>query len=122
MPRREQRPQTAGHQALIKPLPLRPAVLGGYTLDDFTVDEPAGAVTCRPGVSRLINKFWEVVFGAACCDCPLRARCTTAAKGKTVRLHEYDRRCVGHADRPTLQGSKPPTGSTGRWSSDRSRG
>jgi hypothetical protein len=40
MPRREQRPQTAGHQALIKPLPLRPAVLGGYTLDDFTVDEP----------------------------------------------------------------------------------
>jgi hypothetical protein len=50
-PRREQRLQTAGHQALIKPLPLRPAVLGGYTLDDFTVDGPAGAVTCRAGVT-----------------------------------------------------------------------
>jgi hypothetical protein len=80
----------AGHEALIKPLPLRPAVPGGYTLDDFTVDEPAGAVTCRAGVTRPINKFWDVVFGAACRDCPLRATCMTVAKGKTVRLHKHD--------------------------------
>ena len=39
----------AGHQALIKPLPLQPAVPGGYTLDDLTVDDPAGAVTAGPG-------------------------------------------------------------------------
>ena len=31
----------AGHTAVIKPKPLKPAVEGGFTLDDFTVDENA---------------------------------------------------------------------------------
>lgn len=31
----------AGHETVIKPKPLRPAVPGRFTLDDFTVDEPA---------------------------------------------------------------------------------
>jgi hypothetical protein len=39
----------AGHTAIIKPPPLRPAVDGGFTLDDFTVDEHAGTVTCPNG-------------------------------------------------------------------------
>ena len=34
------------HTAVIKPKPLKPAVEGGVTLDDFTVDETAGIVTC----------------------------------------------------------------------------
>ena len=34
---------------MIKPKPLRPAVPGGFTLDDFTVDEDAGTVTCPAG-------------------------------------------------------------------------
>ena len=41
-----------GHTAIIKPWPLRPAVAGGFTLDEFTVDETAGTVTCpEPGHS-----------------------------------------------------------------------
>jgi hypothetical protein len=28
-----------GHTPIIKPAPLRPAVTGGFTIDDFTVDE-----------------------------------------------------------------------------------
>ena len=79
----------AGHQAVIKPPPLRSAVPGGYTVDDFTVDERAGTATCPAGVTRPINKR-DVAFGAACRGCPLRARCTTAAKGKTLRLHKHD--------------------------------
>ena len=39
----------AGHTAVIKPRPLKPAVEGGFTLDDFTVDEHAGTVTCPAG-------------------------------------------------------------------------
>jgi hypothetical protein len=35
---------------MIKPKPLRPAVDGGFTLDDFTLDEDQGTVTC-PGKS-----------------------------------------------------------------------
>ena len=42
----------AGHTAVIKPKPLKPAVEGGFTLDDFTVDENAGTVTCPAGVTR----------------------------------------------------------------------
>ena len=36
----------AGHQAVIKPRPVQPAVEGGFTVDDFTVDAAAGTVTC----------------------------------------------------------------------------
>ena len=41
-----------GHTAIIKPWPLRPAVDGGFTLDEFTVDEAAGTVTCPNGLTR----------------------------------------------------------------------
>ena len=41
-----------GHTAIIKPWPLRPAVEGGFTLDEFTVDEAAGTVTCPNGLTR----------------------------------------------------------------------
>jgi hypothetical protein len=34
-----------GHTAIIKPGPLRPAVSGGFTLDEFTVNEASGTVT-----------------------------------------------------------------------------
>ena len=43
---------TAGHQAVIKPWPLLPAVEGGFTADDFTVDAAAGTVTCPAGITR----------------------------------------------------------------------
>jgi hypothetical protein len=80
----------AGHDALIKPIPLRPAVPDGFTLDDFHVDEAAGTVTCPNGLTRRITRTRAAVFGIACRDCPLRARCTTSRKGRTVRLHEHE--------------------------------
>ena len=78
---------TAGHQAVIKPPPLQPAVPGGFTVDDFTVDEPAGTVTCPAGITRPITPGRSVTFGAACRSCPLRARCTTSKSGRTLNLH-----------------------------------
>lgn len=45
----------AGHTPVIKPMPLRPAVAAGFTLDDFTVDEAAGVVRCPNGVTRRIT-------------------------------------------------------------------
>jgi hypothetical protein len=79
-----------GHTAVIKPGPLRPAVEGGFTVDDFTVDEGAGTVTCPAGVLRRITARRYVTFGAACAGCPLRARCTTAKTGRTLQLHRHD--------------------------------
>jgi len=37
---------------VIKPKPAQPAVAGGFTIDDFTVDEQAGAATCLAGITR----------------------------------------------------------------------
>jgi Transposase DDE domain/Transposase domain (DUF772) len=79
----------AGHTAIIKPAPLRPAVDGGFTLDDFTVDEASGTVTCPNGVTRRITAARNVVFGVACRTCPLRQRCTTAKDGRSLTLHQH---------------------------------
>jgi hypothetical protein len=80
----------AGHRAVIKPKPLAPAVTGGFTLDDFTVDEQAGIMTCPAGQTRPLSRARIVTFGALCRQCPLRAACTTAKDGRTITLHEHD--------------------------------
>jgi hypothetical protein len=79
-----------GHTAIIKPWPLRPAVDGGFTLDDFVVDETAGTVSCPNQLTRPITSSRWVTFGAACRNCPLRARCTASATGRSLRLHPHD--------------------------------
>jgi hypothetical protein len=83
----------AGHTSIIKPWPLRPAVAGGFTLDDFTVTEPdgdqPGSVTCPNGIIRPITRTRKVTFGAACRGCPFLARCTTSARGKKLSLHPH---------------------------------
>ena len=80
----------AGHRAVIKPGPLRPAVEGGFTVDDFTVDESAGTMTCPAGLTRPVSARRYVTFGAACRACPLRQRCTTAKDGRSLNLHPRD--------------------------------
>jgi hypothetical protein len=79
----------AGHQAVLKPGPLQSAVPGGFTVDDFTVDERAEAVTCPAGITRPITPGRNVIFGAACGACPLRQRCTTSKTGRTLSLHPH---------------------------------
>jgi Transposase DDE domain/Transposase domain (DUF772) len=80
----------AGHQAVIKPKPVQPAVKGGFTRDDFTVDDQAGTVTCPAGVTRAVPPARHVVFGAACRACPLRGQCTTSKSGRVLSLHPQD--------------------------------
>jgi hypothetical protein len=79
-----------GHDTFIKPGPLRPAVPGGFTIDDFSVDEEQGAVTCPNGVTRLMSQNRTVTFGAACAGCPLRQQCTTARDGRPVTIHPHE--------------------------------
>ncbi|HEX2301242.1 MAG TPA: IS1182 family transposase [Pseudonocardiaceae bacterium] len=88
-----------GHTPVIKPWPLRPAVTGGFTLDEFTVDEDAGTVTCPNHVTRSITPTRSVIFGAACRGCPLRARCTTSSSGRSLKLHPHDALQRAHRQR-----------------------
>ena len=75
--------------AVIKPPPLRPAVEGGYTLDDFAIDEPAGTVTCPAGITVQITARRNARFGRHCATCTSRQRCTTANNGRVITLHPH---------------------------------
>lgn len=75
--------------AVIKPPPLRPAVDGGYTIDDFDIDLDAGCATCPSGVTVHITRARHANFGTNCATCPLRHRCTTAIHGRALRLHPH---------------------------------
>jgi hypothetical protein len=75
--------QAGGHATVIKPPPLRQAVPGGFTIDDFTVDDQAGTVTCPAGQAVTLGRpdadgTRRAQFKALCRDCPLRHRCTTS--------------------------------------------
>ncbi|MEV0291926.1 transposase, partial [Kribbella sp. NPDC050820] len=80
----------AGHEAVIKPKPLQAPVEGGFTVDDFTVDEQAQTVTCPAGNTRPISRTRVATFGAVCRDCPLRQQCTKSKTGRSIVLHERD--------------------------------
>ncbi len=80
----------AGHTAVIKPKPLRPPVKGGLTVDDFTVDERAGTVTCPAGHTVALSRTRIATFGVLCRDCPLRSSCTTCKTGRKLVLHPRD--------------------------------
>jgi hypothetical protein len=85
----------AGHTPIVKPPPLRPAVAGGFTLDDFAVDTAAGTVSCPAGHTVPLSvpggRFRQrrAVFGTVCADCPLRDCCTTAKAGKIVTIRPH---------------------------------
>jgi IS5 family transposase len=76
-------------RAVIKPPPLRPAVEGGYSLDDFAIDATAGMVTCPAGITVSITARRNARFGRHCTDCLLRSRCTTATRGRIIALHPH---------------------------------
>ncbi len=60
-----------GHHAVIKPWPVRPAVPGGFTLDDFHLDEQNRTLTCPAGQTRPVQRDGKVKFGTLCRGCPL---------------------------------------------------
>jgi hypothetical protein len=78
------------HVDRVKPAPLRSAVPGGFTVDDFTVDHTTRTVTCPAGATRDITPAGNAIFKTACRGCPLRARCTTSTDGKTLHLRPHD--------------------------------
>jgi hypothetical protein len=80
----------AGHAAVLKPKPLPVAVAGGFTVDDFTVDQAAGTVTCPSGHARPISATGVATFGALCGTCPLRSQCTTSKTGRKLVVGDHD--------------------------------
>ncbi len=68
---------------------------GQFSKSEFEIDLENNTVTCPadqtatdPRDEKDGGKTFS--FGAACADCPLRARCTTNAKGRTIRVHPQE--------------------------------
>ena len=74
---------------VIKPQPLTPAVAGGFTLDDFTIDLGSRTVTCPEHVTVAITASNSARFGSHCHSCPVRSRCTNAKAGRVIVLHPH---------------------------------
>jgi hypothetical protein len=81
----------AGHRAVIKPIPLRSPIPGGFNTDDFDVDLDRGTVTCPAGHTVTIRPSRGAAFERFCRTCPLAPRCTTAKRGRKLTLHEHER-------------------------------
>ncbi|MGW7328268.1 IS1182 family transposase, partial [Streptomyces sp. NPDC054840] len=87
--------EQAGHRLFLKPAPLRAAVPGGFTLDDFAIDTAAATVTCPQGHTVPLsdpggqNHQRKAAFKDLCSGCSLRERCTKAKAGRilTIRPH-----------------------------------
>ncbi len=85
----------AGHTALVKPPPLRPAVPGGFTLDDFRINTAAATVTCPAGHTVAltapggVHRQRHAYFNQLCADCPLRGRCTKGRGGRIVTIRPH---------------------------------
>jgi IS5 family transposase len=79
----------ARHLAVIKPIPLRAAVAGGFTLDDFVIDTAASTVSCPNGITVPIAPRGTASFGSYCKACPQRQHCTTSATGRQVNVHPH---------------------------------
>ncbi len=59
-------------------------------VDDFTVSEEQGTVTCPAGSAVPLSRTRVATFGALCRDCPLRKHCTTCKTGRKLVLHPRD--------------------------------
>src|SRR6266542_760105 len=96
----------AKHRVVIKPIPLRPAVPGGFTIDDFTIDVDARTATCPRGFTVPIARTGGAKFGSRCQGCPLRERCTRSRGGRVVTVHAHHDLMVGarlHAQTEAFQ-------------------
>lgn len=79
----------AEYQAIIKPIPLKDVIPGGFSLDDFGIDLVARTVTCPAEHTVRINAAGGASFGRLCRECPLQQRCTTAKRGRHLTLHPH---------------------------------
>jgi hypothetical protein len=89
--------ETAGHEAILKPWPLQPAVPGGFTSEDFLINWETEQVTCPAGHTRPLGKptkagHRQAQFKQLCTGCPLRERCTTSKAGRVLTVHSQYRR------------------------------
>jgi hypothetical protein len=117
-----------GHRLFLKPAPVKTAVPGGFSLDDFTIDTTQGQVTCPAGHSVAlaapsgIHHQRRAVFEHLCTGCPLRERCTNAKRGRVLTIrphHDQQKAARDAANEPDWQAAyrrwRPPVERAVAW-------
>jgi Transposase DDE domain len=102
------------HLQTIKPIPLQSAVPGGFTVHDFQIDQQAGTARCPAGYTAPITSSCRTSFARHCQRCPLRGRCTTAKRGRTIQVHPHQDELRAAGARATTRSSSKATGAGGR--------
>ena len=87
-----------GHTPVVKPIVRKPHIEDGYHRDDFCIDTGARTVTCPAGHTVRIRPGGTAPFAKRCNGCPLRARCTTSKRGRTITVDKHhDRHAANKA-------------------------
>jgi hypothetical protein len=81
---------------LVKPRPLRTAVDGGISIDDFAVDTDQDTVRCPGGFTVPRNSSGLADFTDHCHRCVLEPQCTKAPDGRKVKLGPEQLRARRH--------------------------
>jgi len=90
---------SAGVEAVVKPRPLPTAIQGGYSLDDFVVDETNNMVTCPAGHAATRDGRGRAKFTGWCNQCPLKPQCTKAKNGRIVVIGDTQLRLRQHREK-----------------------
>ena len=111
-----------GHTPVVKPIVRKPHIEDGFHRDDFDIDTKRRTVTCPAGHTSRIRPGGTAPFAKWCNGCPLRARCTTSEKGRTITVDQYhDHRAANKArwakeeTRNTYRTYRPPVERTIAW-------
>jgi hypothetical protein len=103
-----------GADSKVKPQPAT-APAGRFCKEDFDIDLDAATVTCPAGATAPIafhpDGSGTATFGAQCHGCPLRAQCTTAESGRTIRVNRHEQRLAAQRARQRGDNALPKTGS-----------
>lgn len=79
-----------------KTQPPSPRPGGLFTKDRFVIDLDDDTVTCPAGLTVPIRRGADgdgiASFSGHCSDCPLRAQCTSAEGGRSIRVGRYEQR------------------------------
>ena len=94
----------AGHQTVIKPKPCVGSARRVH-LDDFTVDEPAGAVTCPARHARPMSPKRTVTFAALCAGCRCGSGSPAPRNGRSMSLPAQQQPCAGRGQTRTPESS-----------------
>ena len=87
----------AGHDINSRCKTQPPTAAGGlFSKDRFAINLDDDTVTCPNKFTVAIRRNAEgdgiAYFGNACADCPLRAQCTNAEAGRTIRVGRHEQR------------------------------